>query len=264
MLLTGRVAVVAGVGPGMGRDIALALSAHGAAVALGARAARHVDPVVDEIRDRGGRAVGLPTDVTDPADCVALARAAHDSFGGIDVLVNNAAHGGTFGRLSDTEPVDLLPVLEVNVLGTLAMTNAVVPHLRARGGGRIVMVNTNTAEVPLEGFGGYGMSKAALLHVTAHLAVELGRDGIRVNSVLPGPIWGRNLRRWFESLAAERGVRIEDIVAEQAATTLLGYIPTSEEIAGTVVYLASDLSRPVTGQTIRADCGQWMTPRQPG
>lgn len=259
MLLDGRVAVVAGVGPGMGRDVALAFAAQGAKLAVGARRPHHVDDVVKEVRGLGGEIVGVGADVTKPADCEALADAAVSAWGGIDVLVCNAAHGGTKGRLTDSDPELLRPVLEVNLIGTLHMVRAVVPHLRARGGGRIIIVNSNAAEVAVEGFGGYGASKAALLHATQHLANELGRDGIRVNSVLPGAIWGRGLRKYFEQLARERGVSLEVIVAEQSATTSLGYLPHSSEIAGTVVFLASDLSLPVTGQAIRADCGQWST-----
>lgn len=248
----------------MGRAIAMALAAEGAAVALGARHARHVDPVVRDVAEAGGSALGVPTDVTDPAACAALAQAAVDAWGGIDILVNNAAHGGTFGRLSEADPADLAPVLGVNVVGTLTMTRATVPHLVARGKGSIVMVASNTAEVALEGFGGYGLSKAALLHAARHLALELGPHGIRVNSVLPGPIWGRHLRRWFEELAEARGVPFERIVEEQTSTALLGRIPTPEEIAGTIVFLASDLAATVTAQAIRTDCGQWADPRPPG
>jgi NAD(P)-dependent dehydrogenase (short-subunit alcohol dehydrogenase family) len=257
VLLKGRVAIVAGVGPGLGRDIALALAREGADLAVGARRQRHVDAVVDEVTAEGGRAVGVPTDVTDPAGCAALARAAAEAWGGVDILVNNAAHGGTSSRLAGADPATLRPALDVNLLGTLTMTNAVLPFLRARGGGRIIMVNTNLSDVVVERFGAYGLSKAALLHATRHLAHELGPDGIRVNSVLPGAIWGRALERYYEGLAAERGIALDEVVAEQASTTSLGYIPPSSEIAGTVVYLASDLSLPVTGQAIRVDCGQW-------
>jgi NAD(P)-dependent dehydrogenase (short-subunit alcohol dehydrogenase family) len=257
VLLEGRVAVVAGVGPGMGRDIALAFASHGAKLVVGARRAHHVDAVVDEVRGLGGEIVGVSTDVTKPAECEALAGAALEAWGGIDVLVCNAAHGGTKGLLADSDPELLRAVLEVNLIGTLNMTTAVVPHLRRRGGGRIIMINSNVAEVAVEGFGGYGASKAALLHATTHLANELGRDGIRVNSVLPGAIWGRGLRKYFQQLATERGVTLDDVVAEQSATTSLGYLPHSSEIAGTVVFLASDLSLPVTGQAIRVDGGQW-------
>jgi NAD(P)-dependent dehydrogenase (short-subunit alcohol dehydrogenase family) len=263
VLLKGRVAVLAGVGPGMGRDVALALAREGADLVLGARRQRTLDAVANEVSALGGRVRTVPTDITDPAQCEALATTAAQAFSGIDILVNNAAHGGEPVLLADSDPGSLRTAVEVNLFGTLNMTRAAVPHLRARGEGRIIMINTNVSQVVVERFGGYGLSKSALLHATRHLAHELGRDGIRVNSVLPGPIWGRALRRYFEGLAEHSGVSFEEVVRRQRSTTALGYLPPSSEIAGTVVYLASDLSRPVTGQAIRVDCGQWLAAGSP-
>ena len=264
MLLDGKVAVVSGVGPGMGRDVALALAAEGASLALGARRDRYLRPVAEEVEALGRPVVWQPTDITADGDCRRLAAAAAEAFGGIDVLVNNAGHGGTYAPLAGADPASHRATIEVNLMGTLQMTNAVIPHLEARGGGRIVMVGSNVSgPVVVEHFGSYGMSKAALEHATRHLAVELGGRGIRVNMVLPGAIRGRAFDLYLEEIARRRGIPVEEVLAEQEARTSLGYLPPSSEIAGTVVYLASDLSRPVTGQSIRVDCGQWAAAAQP-
>jgi NAD(P)-dependent dehydrogenase (short-subunit alcohol dehydrogenase family) len=125
------------------------------------------------------------------------------------------------------------------------------------GGGTITVINTMLAEKVIPGFGTYAVSKAALLHATRYLASELGPKSIRINSILPGAIWGRALQRYYEAIAERRGTSWEEVRAEAEAGTSLGYIPTSADIAGTAVYLSSDLSKPVTGQAIGVNAGQW-------
>ena len=142
--------------------------------------------------------------------------------------------------------------------GTLQMVKAVLPAMKAQGDGRIVNVLTQGVEWVLPTFGAYTGSKAALAHLTKVLATEVGQYGIRVNGVCPGPIWGPALQGYLGGMAAERGVDLQVVYDEWAAQTALRYLVPPEEIAGTVVYLASDLARPVTGQAIYTGAGQWF------
>jgi NAD(P)-dependent dehydrogenase (short-subunit alcohol dehydrogenase family) len=260
-LLEGRVAIVSGIGPGLGSDIARALAEHGARLALGARRDRFTKVLADELRTKGTEVVWRTTDIAVDDDCRALVDAAVDEFGTVDILVNNAAHGGAYAPLAGEAAAVIREVFEVNLVGTLQMTNAVLPVMRDRKSGRIVMIGSNVAESVVENFGVYGASKAALAHATRHLALELGPFGIRVNAVLPGAIWGRALERYFQDIARRRSIPFEQVFAEQSSTSALGYLPHSSEIAGTVVFLASELARPVTGQCIRVDSGQWLESR---
>lgn len=258
MLLAGRRAVVTGVGRGMGRDIALALAGAGADVVLAARSEERLQRVAEEVRSLGRSAHVCPTDITDEAACAELARRAAEALGGIDILVTNAAHGGGQGDLADGDLEDLRVAMEVNLYGTLNTVRAVAPRMSGSGSS-ITIINTMLARGVTPGFGTYAVSKAALLHAARYLAVELGAVGIRVNSVLPGAIWGRALQRYYEVLAQERGTDWEAVRDEATGATALKFIPSSADIAGTVVYLASELAGPVTGQAIRVNAGQWET-----
>lgn len=258
MLFEGKVAVVAGSGPGLGREVALGLAREGADVVVAARREDKVAKVAAQVEALGRRALPVGCDVTDPEACIALAERAAAELGGIDVLVANAYHDGDFSPVLAADLDTWRTTLDVNLFGAVHVTRAVAPHMAARGGGRIVMVNTMSTERIQPGFGIYAASKAALKSITRTLALELGRDGIRVNGVHPGYIWGPSVEWYFRHLAEERGVTPEDVYAEVAAQTALGYLPDAAEVASVVLLLASDLARCVTGQALGANAGQWF------
>jgi len=258
MLLEGKVALVSGVGPGMGRDISLAFAREGAAVVLGARTTERVEAVAAEVEALGGRALPVRLDITDRASCDGAVTAAGDAFGTIDILVNNAFDDGDFTRFADADLAAWRRTVDVNLFGTLELTQAVVPVMKEHGGGRIVMINSMSAVRIRERFGAYAVSKAALATATKSLALELGRFGIRVNGVHPGYIWGDSVEQYFAYQAARRGVTPQDVYDEVAGETALGYLPPSSEIAGSVVFFASDLSTPVTGQSLGVNAGHWF------
>jgi NAD(P)-dependent dehydrogenase (short-subunit alcohol dehydrogenase family) len=261
-LLAGRVALVSGAGPGLGRATALALARHGADIALAARSGGVLESVASEVEALGRRVVWKPTDITDAVDCAAVVDLTMSEFGRLDALVNNAFRGGSTFGFTDTftgEADDVWhQVVDTNLWGTLTMTRAAVEPMRAQGDGRVVMIGTMAVRDVRPNQGPYAVSKAALVQAARTLSVELGRSGIRVNTVLPGYIRGAAVEGWMERQASERGVSLEAIESELASTTALGSIPTEDEIAGTIVWLASDLSLPVTGQTIDVNAGQWM------
>ncbi len=257
-LLDGKVAIVSGIGPGMGRDISLAFAREGADVVLGGRTEKKLARVASAVEELGGRALPVPCDIADADACRALADRATTELGGIDVLVNNAFHNGDFSRLLDADLDDWRRTMDVNLFGALNMVRAVAPAMQERGEGRIIMVNTMSTQRIEAGWGAYAASKGALATVTKTLAKELGPAGIRVNALHPGYIWGRPVEWFFEQQAKERGITPQEVYDEVAGETCLGYLPDSAEIAGTAVFFASALSRPVTGQMIGVNAGHWF------
>lgn len=258
MLLEGKVAIVAGVGPGLGREVALQFARNGADLVLGARRTERCEAVAAEVAELGGKAEVVALDVTDEEACTAAAATALDRFGRLDVLVNNAFHDGDFRSFEDGEEASWRQTMDVNLWGTLQMTRSVLPAMKKQGHGRVVMVNSMSAWRYMTGFGAYTISKAALESATRMLAVELGQYGIRVNGVHPGYIWGDSVRVYFEYLASERSVSPQDVYDEVAAETCLKYLPDAAQIAGSVLFFASDLSEPVTGQSLGVNAGHWL------
>jgi NAD(P)-dependent dehydrogenase (short-subunit alcohol dehydrogenase family) len=257
-LLDGKVALVSGAGPGLGRDIALTFAREGAAVAVAARTAATIDARAAELAAHGASALAVPLDITDAAACAAAVDRVVDTFGGLDVLVNNAFHDGDHTAFLDADLDRWRTTMDVNFFGTLQLTQAAAPALRERGDGRVVMINTMSAVRIRPRFGAYTASKAALAAATKILAAELGEHGIRVNGVHPGYIWGDSVEAYFEHLARRKGITAEEQYREVAGETALGYLPPSSEIAQAVLFFASDMSRPVTGQALGVNAGQWF------
>ena len=234
MLLEGRVAIVSGIGPGMGRDISLAFARAGASLVIAARTPQKVESVAEEVEALGAACVPVPADVTRGEDCERLADVAVSRFGRIDVLVSNAFHGGSFTKFEDTEVDAYLTPFKVNALGSLRLARAVLPAMKERGGGSIVMISSMIVRDVLSGQSTYAASKGALLMAAQGLARELGAYGIRVNSVVPGYIWGPNLQIGFRLEAKQRGVDPQ------------------------VLFFACDLSRAVTGESLDVNGGHTM------
>jgi NAD(P)-dependent dehydrogenase (short-subunit alcohol dehydrogenase family) len=258
MLLAERVGIVSGVGPGVGREVALAFAREGADVVLAARTPAALETVAAEVRALGRRAVCVPTDIATPEDCRRLAETARAELGRIDVLVNNAFVMGRYDPVESADFADWRRVMDVNLFGSLQLTQAVVPHMKARGGGSVVMVNSMSVRIVEARFGAYAASKGALLTAAQTLAQELGPSGIRVNSVVPGYIWSDKLAGYFRQLAQQRGTTFEAVKDEIASRTALHHIPDSAEIADAVLFFASDLSRAITGQALDVNGGQYF------
>ena len=258
MLLEGKVAFVSGIGPGMGRDISLAFAREGASVALGGRTLSRLEAVAEEVEAFGVRAFPVVCDIADEAQCTEAVNSAAKELGRLDILVNNAYDGGDAKLFMDADFDRWRQTIEVNLFGSLAMTRAAVPHLEATGDGRVIMINTMSTQRIQEKWGSYAASKGALQTVTKTLALELGPKGIRVNGIHPGYIYGDSVEWYFNHLADKRGITFQEVYDEVASETCLGYLPHSEEIAGTAVYFASDLAKPVTGQMIGVNAGHWF------
>jgi len=258
MLLENRVAIVSGIGPGMGRDISLALAREGADVVLAARRAELMEEVAAEVRALGRRAVCVPTDIAQADQCKRLAERAQAELGRIDVLVNNAFKGGVEPTTEAASMDEWRKIFDVNVFGSMHLSQAVIPFMKQHGGGSIIFINSMSMRVIEPRFGGYAASKGALMIAAQTMARELGAYRIRVNSVVPGYIWGPALEGYFKQLAKQQGTTPQAIYDQIAARTALHHIPTSEEIAGAVVFFASDLSRAITGQALDVNGGHFF------
>ena len=258
MLLEDRTVIVSGIGPGMGRDISLLCAEHGANLVLASRTASKLEEVAEEIRSLGRRALCVPTDVTDPTQCQALADAAVEEFGSIDALVNNAFKQPPFERITDLPLETWEESVLFNCTAAMQVTRAALPQMIKQQKGSVVMINTMSIRRAQPFFGAYAAAKSALFSFARTLATEAGPDGIRVNSVAPGYIWGPSVKWFFRTQAEQRGIPFEEVQKEVTDQIALRRIPDSKEISGAVLFLASDLSAAVTGATIDANGGHYM------
>jgi NAD(P)-dependent dehydrogenase (short-subunit alcohol dehydrogenase family) len=259
-MLADKVAVVAGVGPGLGRSVALALAGQGAAVVMGARRPDVMDEVAAQVRANGGQALTQLIDLAEPDQVQALAAAAREQFSRIDILVNNAFDtGAEYTTVAEADLSRWQESMRVTYWGTVAMTQAVIPQMTEQGDGRIIMIGSLAVHRPQPTWGSYIGPKAALAGLIRLLATEVGPAGIRVNGVQPAHIFGPTVEQFFHDTARARGVDYEHIYREAAGETSLGYLPNADEVAGSVVFFASPLSAPVTGQILNVNAGAWMS-----
>jgi NAD(P)-dependent dehydrogenase (short-subunit alcohol dehydrogenase family) len=256
MLLWGKVVVVLGVGSGLGRSIALASAREGADVVLVARTESTLEEVAKEVTALGRRALPVPADLTGADAAQRVAEAATGEFGRVDALVYNAL---AMPPIKDLMVVDLDAIqaaFDHNVVAALRAIRAFVPHLAADHGS-VVMINSMVVRFSQRTMAPYKMAKAAVLAMAQSLATELGPNGIRVNSVAPGHIWGDSLKWYFSYLGHKRGVDAQVIYDETAARNDLGRLAQPDEIADAAIFLASDMARAITGQCLDVNCGEY-------
>ena len=242
--LNGKVAVVTGGNSGIGRAAAIALAREGAKVVIGARRAAEGEAVAEEIRAAGGDALFLKTDVTNRAEVDALVGAAVDKYGKLDIAFNNAGtEGAGLAPVVEDSEDNLRQLFEVNVLGVWNSMQAQIPELVKTGGSII----NNSSVAGRRGFGAfsaYVASKYAVEGLSRSAAQELAEAKVRVNTVAPGPIETDLLDRTTGGDASG----FQSMVPMQR-------LGKPEEIAGTVVFLASDESSFITSQSIAVDGG---------
>jgi NAD(P)-dependent dehydrogenase (short-subunit alcohol dehydrogenase family) len=261
MLVRDKVAIVTGIGPGMGKEIALLLARHGAKLAIGARTTKTVDETAAEIRALGGEVVTATVDLSKEDSCRAIVAQAVKQFGGVDIIVQNGAAVGDYKLVEDADPETWRYVFEANVMGPVYLFKAALPYLKARGDGRVILINSGAGNnrAPM-GLAPYAASKGALACLVRSIAVEAGSYGVRCNGVHLGGIDGDNHSNWIKDIAAPAyGMTTEQFMKMRYNEYLpLRYVPTAEECAGIVLFLASDLARPITGQAISVNGGEWF------
>lgn len=245
----GKNAIVTGGGRGLGQYMAEALSDAGASVVLCSRKGEVCEEVAREIKSRGGRALGMSCDVTQPEDVENVARTTEETFGTIDILVNNS--GATWGAPTLEMPLDKFEkVMDVNIKGTFLFSQAVGRRMVERGeGGKIVSVASVAGLVGghpeyMETIG-YNSSKGAIISMTRALATSFARYGINVNAIAPG---------WFPTRMS--GGLIEQFEEKMLEDIPLGRFGSPDDIKGLVLLLTSPAGNYITGQTLVVDGGQ--------
>jgi len=252
--LSGKVAVVTGAGGrgnSIGRAYALGLAQAGAAVIVADLNAEGADRVAKEIQGAGGKAIAVGVDITSPDSVSNMAKAAVDAFGGVDILVNNAA---LMAELSYTPAADIPiddwnRVMAVNLTGALNCTQATVPLMRKRGGGKIINQVSGGA-FPAQSV--YGISKLALVGLTTTLARQLGREKINVNAIAPGNTMSDAGRQ----LTPDNSPFIKLL----EATVAMRVRGEPDELVGTLLLLCSQAGDWITGQVIHVDGGWVLRP----
>jgi NAD(P)-dependent dehydrogenase (short-subunit alcohol dehydrogenase family) len=262
MLLEGKVAIVSGVGPGLGQANAHALAREGATVVLAARSAEYLDSVKAEIESAGGRALAVPTNLVDRERVDALVERTVSELGHIDILVNNAFRMDPYQPFEAVDLAKWRKVYDVNVWGTLSLTQACIPALKEsaeqRGDASIVFILSMSMRKIRTGEGGYSTSKGALRTAMQTLAIELGSSRVRANAVAPGWIGGPSVDVYLQWQSQERGISVDAVRAEIEAEIPLGHIPPQDDIAHSVVFFASPWSRVITGQTLDVNGGEFL------
>ena len=254
MLLKDKVVIITGIGPGMGRKLALEAAKVGAKLVLAARSTDFVESVAREI---GGNAVAVTADVSKQEDCNRLAAAAIERFGRIDGLVNSAYGSAPFISFEDGDLADWRKSMDITVFGTLQMVKSVLPHMKANGGS-IVNVSTMETRKTLAGHGAYVVPKVALSGVTRQLALELGKYNIRVNTAVMGWMWGTPVENYVGHMAEKTGQSVADFKAGVAANIALGHIPLDQDCAKSILLLLSDYAGEVTGASLDVNGGEYM------
>lgn len=249
--IQGKAAIVTGASRGIGRAIALRLAAAGARVAVCSRKLDGVEAVAAEIRGRGGEALAVQAHIGHAPEVEVLVGAALAEFGRIDITVNNAATNPHFGPLLSASEEQWDKVLDTNAKGVFRLCRAVVPHMEAQGGGKIINIVSIAGLRPAPWMGLYGLSKALILHLTQQLAVELGPAGIQVNAIAPGVIKTR-----FSQLLWET----PDISQRVLSHTPLGRFGEPDDVAAMALFLASPESDYVTGAVFVVDGGLNASP----
>ncbi len=255
-LLKGKVIVVSGIGPGLGRSLAVEAAKMGADLVLASRTEARLDELAKEVAEFGVRAVTVVTDVTDEDSRVNLRKKALEAFGRVDCVINTAFAIPPMDPITQIKISALAKVNETNVFAPLRLS-ALFADALSESKGSVIMLNSCVSFSSQPEYAGYKLSKGTLEHLASSLATELGPRGIRVNSVAPSYIYEDVNRGYFDFIGAVEGKTHEQVYADKAAPTDLKRLASSEEVARATLFLASDLASAVTGQMLTVDCGEF-------
>ena len=245
--LDGKVALITGASRGIGQAIAETFAACGSAVVISSRKQENLDLVAEKIQSAGGKALPIAAHTGDQSAVENLVSQVIDSYGGIDILVNNAATNPHFGSILSAEESHWVKTLDVNVIGYFRLAKACADSMERRGGGKIINMASVAGKTPLPGMGVYCVTKAAVIMLTEVLAVELADMNIQVNAIAPGFV-----KTHFSRVLWENPQVYETITKSIPQ----GRMADPQEITGTALYLATSASNFTTGATLIVDGGQ--------
>ena len=249
IILQDKVALITGASRGIGQAIAEAYASAGARVVLASRKQAGLDEVADRIIAAGGEALAVAAHTGDESAIKELLRETKAVYGGVDILVNNAATNPHFGSILSADEGQWAKILDINLVGYFRVAKACVESMLQRGGGVIINIASVAGKTPLPGMGVYCVSKAGVLMLTKVLAAELAPQNIRVNAIAPGFIKTRFSAAIWDNPQVKNAA-LETIPQKRIAD--------AQEIAGAALFLASDASSYVTGETIVIDGGQLL------
>ncbi|MET8311340.1 3-oxoacyl-ACP reductase family protein [Micromonospora sp. NPDC005173] len=244
--LHGKVAIVTGAGRGLGRSMAAALVEAGASVTVAARTASELDAFVEEAKEAGGQALACPTDITDEAAVERMIAATVETFGRVDVLVNNSGIVASTPLL-DQSSAEWDRVLATNLRGTFLATRAAGRHMVAQGAGKVINIASNFALQGVANHAAYSASKAAVIGFTRSIAMEWARSGVQVNAIAPG---------YFATPLNAEMREDADAMAKVVRAIPARRIGEPEELKPWLLLLASSASDFMTGEVIVIDGGQ--------
>lgn len=262
--LTGKRALITGSSSGIGEAIAKSLASEGVAVAIHGRNEARVKQVAQEIEAQGHQAVCVLGDISDDVQANQVSDTTLKLLGGIDILVNNAGGSGEKKLWDQTTPDDWAELYSQNLLTIVRMVHRLVPPMRNSGWGRVVNISSGAGVLPAATGADYSAAKAAVNNLTVSLSKEVGKDGVTVNAILPGPILTPKLESVFRRMAHERGwveegqdswTEIEKAVVKNAFSMSLPRVGQAEEVASAVTFLCSPLAGFITGTNLRIDGG---------
>lgn len=244
--LEGKVAIVTGASKGIGESIARGLAEYGAKVIVSSRKQEAVDQVAESMKSEGYNAMGIACNVGDSEQRNNLISQTVDEFGGVDILINNAATNPVFGKLADADEGAFDKIIDINLKACMLLSNMCYPIMKSRGGGSIINIASVEGLRPSFGLGMYSISKAALLMLTKSQAKEWGRAGIRSNAICPGLIQTKF------SAAIWKDEKTLNHFEQQLPS---GRMAQPDEMVGLALYLASDAGSYSTGGVYTADGG---------
>ena len=256
--LGGQVVIVTGAGRGIGEQTARLAAGAGAKVVLAARTASQVEAIAADLRASGREALAIPTDVTDPEACTRLVRTTLDTWGRVDVLVNNAATN-LVANLVMSKEEQWRALYEVNVFAVFRLTKEVLKSMIRHRYGRVINISSVSEKVGAAYNSAYASSKAAINAFTRSVALETAKLGITVNSVCPWHVHTELLEFGMGKRGALFGATAEEYIAKIAESSPQGRLVEAREVAATAVFLMSKDAAAITGQSINVSCGAVMS-----
>lgn len=251
-------AIVTGGGRGIGQAICTELAGRGANVVIADIDVDEMEQTKKLVADRGQRALGVETDVSDEEDVEELVTQAIDEFGSIEILVNNAGISGPTDPCEDVEPSEWDTTIDVNLRGPFLLCREVLPTMKDQSYGRIVNIASVTGKKPLLNRTPYAATKMGLIGFTRTLALEVGSYDINVNAICPGSVDGPRIDRVFERQAEATGKTYEEVRSEVEDQSPRNELVRREDIADTVAYLCSEQADRITGQDLNVSAGKVM------